>query len=98
MIFITSSFFDNTPERWKNSPSRELAITRAREVLPQPGGHHNKIEGSLPASINFLIAFHSQIRCDCHTRSSIFSGRKSDASGVIECSKRDCIKQFVGNF
>lgn len=94
IIFTTSSFFERTPERWKNSASREFAITRASEVFPHPGGHQRRIEGILPASINFRIGFPTQMRCDCPTRSSSFSGRRREASGVMEREKRDCIVAF----
>lgn len=98
MIFTTSSFFERTPDRWKNSASSEFAMTRASEVLPQPGGHHRSIDGSRPASMNLRMAFHSPIRCDCPTRSSICSGLRSDASGVMDEEKRDCMRDIVGIF
>lgn len=96
MIFTTSSFFERTPDRWKNSASSEFAMTRAREVLPHPGGHQRMIDGSLFASMNFRMAFHSQIRFHCPTRSSIFSGRSKDASGVMDFSNREYIYLIVG--
>lgn len=91
IIFTTSSFLDRTHERWKNSASSEFAMTRAREVFPEPGGHQRRIEGSLPASMNLRIGFHTPMRCCCPTRSSSFSGLRSDASGVIDVEKRDSI-------
>lgn len=91
MIFTTSSFFDRTHDRWKNSASSEFAMTRASEVLPQPGGHQRRIDGSLPASMNFRIDLPSQIRCCCPTRSSSFSGLRSDARGVMESWNIDCM-------
>lgn len=98
MIFTTSSFFDRTPERWKNSPSSEFEMTRASDVFPHPGGHQRRIEGSLPASINFLIDFPGPIRWDCPTRSSRDSGRRSEARGVIFFSKREFMEGIIGIF
>lgn len=91
IIFTTSSFFDRTHDRWKNSASSEFAMTRARLVLPQPGGHQRRIDGSLPASMNFLIDFPAHMRCCCPTRSSSFSGLRSDARGVMESWNIECI-------
>lgn len=91
MILTTSSFFERTPERWKNSASSEFAMTRASEVLPHPGGHQRRIDGSLPASMNFLIDFPAHMRCCCPTRSSSFSGLRSDARGVMESWNIECM-------
>jgi hypothetical protein len=96
MIFTTSSFFESTPERWKNSASSEFDMTLASDVLPHPGGHQRRIDGSLPASMNLRIGRPSPIKCDCPTRSSRFSGRRSDASGVMSFSKREFIDMIVG--
>jgi hypothetical protein len=95
IIFTTSSFLDNTQERWKNSASRELAITRARLVLPHHGGHQRRIEGIRPASINLRIDFPIPIRCCCQTRSSIFSGRRREARGVMSREKRVFIEWII---
>lgn len=91
MIRTTSSFFDRTPDRWKNSASREFAMTRARLVFPHPGGHQKSIDGMRPAWINVYIGLPLAMRCACPTRSSSFSGRRRDASGVIDVEKSDCI-------
>lgn len=98
MIFTTSSFFERTPERWKNSASSELAITRAMLVLPHPGGHQKRIEGSRPASMNLRIGFPGPMRCCCPTRSSSFSGRRRDASGVMFWEKREFMDELYGYF
>ena len=90
----TSSFFDRTPERWWNSASSEFAITRAIDVFPHPGGHQRRIDGIRSASINLRIGFHGPIRCDCPTRSSRVSGRRSDASGVMSREKRECMDEL----
>ncbi len=73
-------------------------MTRASEVLPQPGGHQRRIDGSLPASMNLRMARHSPIRCDCPTRSSSCSGLRSEASGVMDDEKMDCMKDIVEIF
>lgn len=62
MIRTTSSFFDRTPDRWKNSASREFAMTRARLVFPHPGGHQKSIDGIRPAWINVYIGLPLAIR------------------------------------
>ncbi len=94
IILTTSSFLERTPERWKNSASRELDITRARLVFPHPGGHQKIIEGIFHASIKRRIDFHGPIRWLCPTRSSIDSGRRREASGVRFFEKSDSIQRL----
>lgn len=95
---MTSSFFASTAERWKNSASRDFDMTLARLVFPHPGGPQRRIEGSRPASMNFLICFPSPIRCACQTRSLKFSGRRREARGVISFSKREIMEWIVRIF
>ena len=98
MIFTTSSFFERTHERWKNSASSEFAITRASEVFPHPGGHQRRIDGSLPASMNLRIDLPTHTRCCWPTRSSSCSGLRSEASGVMDSEKRDCMALLYSDF
>ncbi len=95
IILMTSSFFASTAERWKNSASRDCDMTLARLVFPHHGGPQRRIEGSRPASMNFLIGFPSPIRWDCQTRSLKFSGRRSEARGVMSFEKRECMGWIV---
>ena len=82
MIFMISSFFDTTPERWKKSPSDSFDITYARVVFPVPGHHQNIIDGMREERTNFRITPSLPISFSWPTISSKELGRKSDGSGV----------------
>jgi hypothetical protein len=96
-IFVRSSFFESTQERWKNSASSVCDITDAIEVFPHHGGHQRIIEGTFPASIYFLSGFQFPKRCFCPMISSSDFGRSMDARGLIFFIRRNygCIVHTI---
>ena len=71
----------DTALKLMNSERVWLAMTRARVVLPTPGGPQNIMEGSRSEAIIRRRIFPSPSRCCCPAMSSRLSGRIRLASG-----------------
>ena len=80
-----------TAEKLMNSALVWLAITRARLVLPTPGGPQKIIEETRSLSIRRRSTLPGPNRCFCPTNSSSVCGRIRAAKGEASArSNRDC--------
>src|SRR5688572_19971060 len=73
---------EKTADSAVNCASNALAISRARVVLPEPGGPHRIIECGFPDSKATRSGLPGPSRCCCPTTSSMLCGRSASASGA----------------
>ena len=73
---------ESPTKRAARPPGAAFATSRARVVLPQPGGPQSSSEGSVPAPISARSGAPGATRCDCPAISSSVRGRMRSASGA----------------